>query len=135
MGRSAAVQADRPVLVSRAVAVIVIRVVEPVARAKKQASNCEHTRQHRQNKFDIHRELKPVLFKGVENVRRQVIQALSERDPKPEVVSLPYRAAPGLSNGRSRWCSDQTIAELVTNLPIGPGLQHNFGHLVQQLTN
>lgn len=41
-------------LVSRAIAVVIVGVIEPIAGAKEQASQNEDRRQAKQNNFNVH---------------------------------------------------------------------------------
>lgn len=47
------------------VAVVVIRVVEAIARAKKESRRNEHRRHHQQNELDIHK-CKPTI--SIQNI-------------------------------------------------------------------
>ena len=46
--------AENNLLVGRAIAVVIVRVVKAVLRAKEQAGDDKNNRQHRQNRLDIH---------------------------------------------------------------------------------
>jgi hypothetical protein len=62
-------------LVSRAVAMIIVGVVEPVTGSKKQAGNNKNRGESKQNGFDIHGLLKSRLLENAD-IKHQLVDAV-----------------------------------------------------------